>query len=373
MFTKHNKRSRGGFIVGALAALFFALPCGLFAQSPLTVQPSTGKVGIGNTNPSETLDVTGTVKATAFKGDGSQLTNLPIGGGAEANVQVFTAPGTNVWYKPANAKQVFAYLIGGGGGGASGDRLNHLVLQVIHGGGGAWSFASWPAALLSATENVTVGDKGVGGVPVTLDNTSGNPGTAGGNTTFGNWLGGGGGAGGIAASASAGGIGMFSGGGGGSSFDVLDIGSDNPIEVPGTNGGSTPGAGGGGAGSAVYGSPYAATNGGTGSVFRGTPLTGGVRGTSGSAPTDGSDGASATPNEVSGGGGGGGGGSEALGRGGHGGGKWRTLRWRWRWWRCHPQRVSFRQGRRWDEWNRHHRDAFLEAGRGGFNFSIRLR
>jgi hypothetical protein len=75
----HN-RIRSRFIVAATAALIFALPCGVFAQSPLTVQPSTGRVGVGNTNPSEALDVSGTVKATAFKGDGSQLTNLPIGG-----------------------------------------------------------------------------------------------------------------------------------------------------------------------------------------------------------------------------------------------------------------------------------------------------
>lgn len=36
-----------------------------------------GKVGIGNTNPAEKLEVTGNIKATAFIGDGSQITNIP--------------------------------------------------------------------------------------------------------------------------------------------------------------------------------------------------------------------------------------------------------------------------------------------------------
>ncbi len=49
-----------------------------------------------------------------FPGDGSQLTNLPVSG--TANVQISTTVGANTWTKPANAKQVYAYLIGGGGG-----------------------------------------------------------------------------------------------------------------------------------------------------------------------------------------------------------------------------------------------------------------
>ncbi len=51
---------------------------------------STGNVGIGSTNPTQKLDVNGTVNATAFVGDGSGLTGLSAGGG-------WTDGGTNVY------------------------------------------------------------------------------------------------------------------------------------------------------------------------------------------------------------------------------------------------------------------------------------
>jgi len=38
-------------------AVLLALPSSLYSQTPLTVQPSTGRVGVGNTNPAYPLNV----------------------------------------------------------------------------------------------------------------------------------------------------------------------------------------------------------------------------------------------------------------------------------------------------------------------------
>jgi hypothetical protein len=67
MFSSHINRNHSGSMIGAITAPLFVLPPGVFAQSPLPVQPSTGRVGIGNTNPSEALEVSGTVKANALQ------------------------------------------------------------------------------------------------------------------------------------------------------------------------------------------------------------------------------------------------------------------------------------------------------------------
>ena len=95
--------------------------------------------------------------------------------------------GSDTWTKPAGLKELFVVCIGGGAGGGSGSRGAAGVLRRGGGGGGGtvivWRKIS--AAELGATETVTVGAGGAGGAAVTADDTNGNDGTAGGDTSFG--------------------------------------------------------------------------------------------------------------------------------------------------------------------------------------------
>jgi hypothetical protein len=73
MFASHNIKARSAFITATITAILIAISPNLHAQSPLTVQPSTGRVGVGNTSPTNTVDVTATVKVTTFR-----LRSLPL-------------------------------------------------------------------------------------------------------------------------------------------------------------------------------------------------------------------------------------------------------------------------------------------------------
>jgi|GEM_PF-3400046 len=57
----------------------------------LVTTASTGNVGIGTIRPGTRLDVNGTVRATAFSGDGSLLTGVSAGGWTDGGTNVFTS------------------------------------------------------------------------------------------------------------------------------------------------------------------------------------------------------------------------------------------------------------------------------------------
>ena len=56
MFASHNTTARSVFITATIAALAIAFSSNLHAQSPLTMQSSTGFVCLGKTGPSAALE-----------------------------------------------------------------------------------------------------------------------------------------------------------------------------------------------------------------------------------------------------------------------------------------------------------------------------
>ena len=108
---------------GVTDASAFRSALGLGTAATLTAGTSA--------NNAVQLDGTGKLPAV----DGSQLTGIAGGSGADPDVQVFTADDT--WTEPASASVVEVICIGGGGGGAGGP-LNTPSVKMRSSGAAEW-------------------------------------------------------------------------------------------------------------------------------------------------------------------------------------------------------------------------------------------
>lgn len=140
--------------------------------------------------------------------------------GGLIDVQVFSTPGDHTWTKPAGAKYVEIYLIGGGGGGGRAAATTSTQNAIAGcGGPGAGAYSFLAASTLGATENIFVGAGGAGAA----EGTTSLGGSIGQTTTFRDSA---------FLFASPGG-----GGGGGPAFSTFPLGSGD-TGTTGTGGGS---------------------------------------------------------------------------------------------------------------------------------------
>lgn len=137
------------------------------------------------------------------------------------------------WTKPESLRGLAVLCIAAGGGGGSGRRGAPDTARSGGGGGGGGAIVirSWldtDPTTLPETGEITIGIGGAGGDAITVDDTNGNPGTAGGNTSFGDMV--------IAKGGNAGGGGTNAGsnGGGGGHGSLCTPGFANNMLPAGT-------------------------------------------------------------------------------------------------------------------------------------------
>jgi hypothetical protein len=101
---------------------------------PTSLYYNSGNVGIGTSAPAYKLQVSGTVSATTFRGDGSQLTNLPVSQVPSGMVAFFASaicPSGWTEYLPAKGRVVLALPSGGTVGATQGTALANQGTRTI--------------------------------------------------------------------------------------------------------------------------------------------------------------------------------------------------------------------------------------------------
>ena len=280
-----------------------------------------GQILIGNTtgNTLTKATLTAGTNVTITNGPGS-ITIASTGGSATPTaVQTFINSGT--WTKPAGARMVNIQLLGAGGGGGSGRKdTTSGAVRCGGGGGGGGSIVNItvPAAILGATETVTIGIPGIGGGAQATDATNGTGGQSGTATSFGSNIianGGTGGAGGTATTGT-GGSGVLQGNNGASASTTGGAGSTgvpSAITSAAQPGGASGGSGGG---LGTSNTAVAGAAGGRGLIAN---LAGGLAGAANANASNGNANGFAINGLCATGSGGGSGGSSITSSGGNGG------------------------------------------------------
>lgn len=283
--------------IGTSASSQHVFPPGtgtLIADDSLRILPTPGAAGrIVYDNGSSWVALPAQTSGKFFRFGGS---SAPTAGTITVDVQSFSASGT--WTKCPNggsALATYVQLWGGGAGGSSGATTTGTGAASSGAPGGAGGYTvEWlnPSAL-NSTESVTVGAAGVGGTAIASGtNLNGNPGTAGGDSTFS----------------------VLKAGGGGINATHYTPGTSGTGTFGGTN---APGVGGQGGAINGFGTPFAGSTGTAGYLSTAPASAGTVQGGVGG------NGTSGLVSGVSGTGGGGGGaannGTNNGGAGGNGG------------------------------------------------------
>jgi hypothetical protein len=210
----------------------------------------------------------------------------------------FSATGT--FTKPPGYSQIYAECWGAGGGGGSGSfRATGVAFDGGGGGGGGYMFRPILASALSSSTTVTIGAGGAGGAGVgsiggSPDETQGNVGSAGGDTTFSTCVADGANGGGAGSTNTS--SGFVSGGTGGGYGATNNVSSNTNYAFGGGNGSSSGvgpvttciyGGGGGGGSFASTGatSLFGGTGGNSGGGAAGSVKNGGAGGNAVSSGT----------------------------------------------------------------------------------------
>lgn len=285
--------------VGNIVINSTSLACNNGTTPVFSINTSTISVGNSVTN----TQIVPQLNKSSITVNGNIITAITAQTTPElCNVQIFTVPGSNTWFKPSWAASygsqttssdlVFVHLWGGGGGG-------NTTTTVSGGGGGAYVFGVWPANFFDSSVSVYIGAGGSAGVNGANTSFNSIPPDIGSNFYWNNLLayggaagktaigGGGGGWTGVGNTTGSGGAGGIAGGTPGAPGADSTFGGGGGGNTAGANGGySVYGGGGASVTTGVGGQSLYGGGGGAGSTGNvGISIYGGSGGNSSVAPT----------------------------------------------------------------------------------------